>query len=197
MNLSRLSLAPFVVLALSCGCASAPPKEAAKVYEQAMLQAEEGKTQEAMQTLRKGVERFPAATRLRFELARFQYEAGEAHHLRERAELRKAARFMEQGQRREALTHRRLGNEHRAKALPFYTAARDNLHVVVEQEEDERRAAWAYYLLMRVEVFFENWSAADEAIEQAILLGNPSGALLAQWREFQAGIKEQLRTYED
>lgn len=175
----------------SAGCASSP-LAGEKIFKTGLEQAESGNVKEAMKTLEKGVSAHPDHVAMRFELARLQYETGESHHLIERQSMRKAARFLERGKREEALSNRRKANEGRAKATPFYRAAKDNLSIVVEEEDDELRAAWGYYLLMRVEVFFENYEAAHDDIEQAILLGHPTGPLLAQWREYQAGLREKL-----
>ena len=92
---------------------------------------------------------------------------------------------------------RRKGTELSAGATPYYKAARSNLLIVVDDEPDDQRIAWAYYLLMRCSVFFQDWGDAHEEIEQAIVIGRPTGALLAQWREFQALLREKLGPLED
>ena len=65
--------------------------------------------------------------------------------------------------------------------------------IVVDDEEKDQRIAWAYFLLMRCSVFFQRWDDAYEEIEEAIVAGTPTGALLAQWREFQALLKEKIQ----
>ena len=180
-----------VLILGSTGCASMTPASE-KIFKLGLEQAESGNVMQALKTLRKGVVAHSGHVRMRFELARLQYETGESHHLRERQAMRKAARFLERGKREEALSRRRAANESRAKATPYYQAAKENLTIVVDDEAEERRVAWGYYLLMRVDVFFEDYEAAYEDIEQAILLGRPTGPLLAQWREYQAGLRERL-----
>jgi hypothetical protein len=128
---------------------------------------------------------------MRFELARLQYETGEAHHIRERQAVRKGARVAEQQRRDEAITHRREANDHRAKATPHMQAARENLKVVTDDESDAHLQAWGFYLLMRVDIFFEDWEAAAKDIERAIERGKPTGPLLAQWREYQTGLRDR------
>ena len=185
-----LALASAVLLA--SGCSSTPSKAATEVYKQGLKQAEDGNVEAAMATLEKGTKSYPSHVRMRFELARLQYESGEAFHLKERIAMRKAADQSSRGQRDEALGNRRRGTEQHAKALPFYDAATKNLTIVADEEDDDRRAAWAHFLLMRCMVFYENWGDAYSNIEQAVLLGRPTGTLLAQWREFQALIKEKV-----
>lgn len=173
------------------GCASAEDRPGNDIFAAGLRQAEQGNLEAAIRTLSNGVAQYPDHTRMRFELARLQYETGEAHHLRERAAALAGARFAEQGRREEALANRREANEHRAKATPHYQAARENLRVVVDDESDPHLAAWAYYLLMRTNIFFEDWEAAARDIERAIELGKPTGPQLAQWRQFQQGLKER------
>lgn len=192
MNRSRARTAVCLSLAaLLAGCSSLEDHEGNGVFSAGLKQAEQGNVEAAIRTLSNGVSQYPDHTRMRFELARLQYETGEAHHLRERQAVRAGARFAEQGRRDEAIANRREANEHRAKATPHYQAARENLRVVVDDESDPHLAAWAYYVLMRTDIFFEDWEAAALDIERAIELGKPTGPLLAQWREYQTGIKER------
>jgi hypothetical protein len=178
--------------ALLGGCASADSAEGNDVFEHGLKQAEGGDVEGAIRTLGGGVSQYPDHTRMRFELARLQYETGEAWHVRERQAIRAAARFAEDGKRDEASANRREANEMRAKATPNYQAARDNLRVVVDDESDEHRTAWAYFLLCRVDVFFEDWEAAVHDMDKAIELGKPTGQQLAQMREYQQGLKDKL-----
>lgn len=195
MNRSRAGIRRtarlVLVAALLTGCASVEDQEGNDVFAAGLKQAEQGNVDAAIRTLSNGVSQYPDHTRMRFELARLQYETGEAHHLRERQAVRAGARFAEQGRREEALANRREANEHRAKATPHYQAARENLRVVVDDESDEHLAGWAYYVLMRTDIFFEDWETAAQDIQRAIELGKPTGPLLAQWREYQQGLKER------
>lgn len=186
------SLVLGCALATVAGCALAPPKEANEVFRRGLEQAESGAVDRAMATLEEGVKAYPTHTRMRFELARLQYESGEAHHVLERQSIRDGAVLAERGDRERAGAHRRQANKHRGRAVPFYRSARENLEAVVEQEGDEQRLGWAYFLLMRVHVFFEDWEKAYEASERAIEYGRPTGSKLAQWREYQSGIRDKL-----
>jgi tetratricopeptide (TPR) repeat protein len=177
---------------LGAGCASGEEVDADAAYKEGIKLAEDGNVAAAIASLQKGVDANPGHTRMRFELARLQYESGEGHHQRERQYMRRAAQFMDKGRRQEALGAKREAGSARSKALPYYNAARENLKIVVDEELDERRAAWGYYLLMRTDVFFEDYEAAYTHIEQAIVLGRPTGPLLAQWREYQAGLKRKI-----
>lgn len=163
------------------------------MFEKGLREAEAGDVQRAIKTLSDGVIEYPNHVRMRFELARLQYEVGESHHLLERKGMRDAAVFLEQGQREKAMANRRKANEERAQATPFYQAARENLRIVTDSEEDTARAAWSAFLLMRTDVFFEDWEEAYYNAQRAIELGRPSGPQLAQLREFQAAIKEKMR----
>ncbi len=186
-------LAPLLVLlALAPGCALAPPAEADDVFRSGLERAEAGDVEAAMTVLQDGVGRYPSHVRMRFELARLQYESGEVHHQQERKAMLAAAAATEAGRRDQAQSHQQQAGKHRARALPFYQAARDNLHEVIDSEDDEVRVGWAYYLLMRVAVFFEDWAIAHEAMGKAIEHGKPTGSLLAQWREYQAGLREKV-----
>jgi hypothetical protein len=183
-------LAALLALVLAA-CASVDAESNA-TFERGLRQAEAGNVQAAIKTLSAGVVEHSGHLRMRFELARLQYEVGESHHLMERKNMRDSAVFLEQGQRDKALAKRRKANEERAKAGPFYQAARENLRIVADSEEDGRRQAWAAFLLMRTDIFFEDWEEAYYNVQRAIELGRPSGPQLAQMREFQAGIKEKM-----
>ena len=189
--LSWVLVAPLLVVFLGTGCASSSTA-GNKVFQEGLKQAEGGNVKSAMKTFNSGLKTHPDHIRMRFELARLQYESGESFHASERVAMRKSADFAERGRRKEALSNRRRGNEQRAKALPYYSAARKNLRIVADAEEDDQRVAWAYFLLMRCSVFFEIWDEAYDDIDQAIILGRPTGPLLSQWREFQAVLKEKL-----
>jgi tetratricopeptide (TPR) repeat protein len=203
--LPRLALSLLVALAAGpafVGCNGAeetPEEEAAKDPEEqldgAKKAADGGNTDQAIRNLSNAVRANPGDMKLRFELARLQYEVGELEHQKERRAFRAAAVFKEQGRRDEAAANQRESNDHRARATPYYQAARDNLRVVVDEEDDDHRAAWASYLLMRCEVFFAEWEEALVAIQRAIERGRPTGQQLQQYRDFEAGIKERVKSY--
>ena len=178
--------------ALALGCATGDV-EGDGVFREGLTKAEAGQVDAALQILQEGAKSYPSHVRMRFELARLQYEKGEAFHLGERRAIRASTRFLTAGKREEAAANRRLATQQRAKALPFYQAARENLHYVTRHESENRREAWALFLLMRVAVFFGDYETAYEHLEHAIKLGKPTGRKLAQWREYQGGLRSKLR----
>lgn len=200
--MSRLAPLLFTALLLSwsglsvvgCGSADEVPEadENAMAIAPAMRQAEAGDIDGAIRSLRGVVEGDGGNLRARFELARLQYEVGEASHFKERRAARAAAAFAEQDRREEEQANRREANEHHTRATPFYSAARDNLRIVVDSEPDHHRIAWAYYLLMRCELFFEQYEQALEDIRAAIRHGRPTGPLLAQWKDFEQGLMSRV-----
>ena len=182
-----LALTPL----FGAGCASTSAGN--DVFEAGLKKAEAGDVNGAIETLTQGAQEYPGHVPMRFELARLQYEVGESYHVKERKAIRDAARFLEQPDgREEALANQRKANELRAKATPYYQAARDNLDYVRDREGDDHRAGWANLLLMRVNLFFADYEAAAEDMQRAIELMKPTGPQLAQWREFQAGIREKI-----
>lgn len=192
-RLLRILCAVLAGPLLLVGC-QATSSGGEKIYKQGVTEAKNGSIEQAMKTLQAGAKKFPDHVQMRFQLARLQYETGEAHHLKERQAMRAGAEFASKSQREEAATNRSEAAKHRSAALPFYQAARKNLRYVVENAKADRDIAWASFVLMRVDVFFEDWEAANEDIERAIELGKPSGIKLAQWKEFQAGLKDKLRS---
>ncbi|MCA8923251.1 MAG: hypothetical protein KDD82_15655 [Planctomycetes bacterium] len=185
-----LGLVGALVVGLGCGCSSVDPA-ANEVYERGLGQAEEGNILAAVKTLSEGSEQYSGHMPMRFALGRLQFELGEAEHVRERQARRTAKRLIAAGQRKEALAAAREANSLRQKALPYYERARENLTTVADRGDSDRQRGWAYYVLIRVHVFFEDWEAANYAIDQAINLRKPPGALYAKWREFQAQIREE------
>ncbi len=197
-------LAPLLLTALflswsglsvvGCGSSEELPEqdEEAQAIAPALRQAEAGDIDGAIRSLRGVVEGDSGNVRARFELARLQYEVGEASHFKERRAARAAAAFAEQDRREEEAANRREATDHHARALPFYTAARDNLNIVVDAEPDHHRKAWACYLLMRCALFFEEWESALTNIRAAIRLGKPTGPLLAQWKDMEQGIMARV-----
>lgn len=197
-------LAPLLLTALllswsglsivGCGSSEEQPEETdeGRAIAPALRQAEAGDIDGAIRSLRGVVDGDSSNLRARFELARLQYEVGEASHFKERRAARAAAAFAEQDRREEEQANRREANEHRARATPFYSAARDNLNIVVDGESDHHRKAWACYLLMRCALFFEEYESALTNIRAAIRLGQPTGPLLAQWKDLEQGIKVRV-----
>ncbi len=192
---SRLALLALLLLPLSLagGCASTDLTEGNDVFQRGVSEAEGGDVGQAIRTLSGGVRDHPQHVRMRFTLARLQFETGEAAHRQERAALREAARFAEAGQREQAQTSRKAAAEHRGRATPHYQAARENLRVVVSDAEDDHQAGWAHLLLMRTAVFFEDWDAGAEHLEKAIELGQVTGQRAAQWRTFQSSMRERAK----
>ena len=197
-------LAPLLLTALllswsglsivGCGSSEELPEETdeGRAIAPALRQAEAGDIDGAIRSLRGVVEGDGNNLRARFELARLQYEVGEASHFKERRAARAAAAFAEQDRREEEQANRREATEHHARATPFYSAARDNLRIVVDAEPDHHRIAWGYYLLMRCDLFFEEWESALENIRSAIRHGRPTGPLLAQWKDFEQGLMSRV-----
>lgn len=195
-NYSRaLGLLGSLVVGLSCGCSSVDPA-ANEIYERGVDQAENGNVSGAITILSGGAESHPDHMPMRMALGRLQYELGEAEHIREREARRLAKRLIATGQRQEALGATREANAFRQEALPYYEDARTHLDAVADHGDSDKQRGWAYYLLIRVHVFFEDWEAVNYAIDQAINLRKPPGALLAKWREFQAEVRrEHLEGY--
>lgn len=190
-NYSRaLGLLGALLVGLGGGCSSVDPA-ANDVYERGVQQAEEGNIVAAISILQDGANSHPDHTPMRFALGRLQYELGEAEHVREREARRLAKRLIATGQRQEALAATREANAFRQKAMPYYEEARQNLDEVADHGDSDRQRGWAYYVLIRVHVFFEDWEAVDYAIDQAINLRKPPGALYAKWREFQAEVRRE------
>lgn len=195
MLLPRLILCvSFLALgACASGCATTSTA-GDKEFKKGLAQADEGNVKAAMKTLQAGAKAYPHHLRMRFALARLQYESGEAHHIKEREYRRAVSVYIERRRRKDARNSRRKADALRAKATPFYLAARKNLRFVIANGEGDQRLAWAYQLLSRVDVFFEDWEKAYEDLDRAIDLGKPTGSQLARWKEFQAGIKEKMRS---
>ncbi len=191
--------AAFLLLALLLGpgCLLAPPEEANGVFRVGLEQAEAGDTEAAIKTLQDGVSQYPTHLRMRFELARLQFDSGELHHAKERAAMLRAAASEEKGSLDEAKAQRSEAGKHRARALPFYQAARENLLYVTDHEDDDAQLGWAFYLLSRTLIFFEDWVGAHDALDRAIEHGKPPSSKLARWREYQAGLREKFELAED
>lgn len=191
MTNSPLLPALLLGLALSTGCASSSGGD--EVFTAGLKKAEAGDVNGAIETLTAGAQEHPGHLPMRFELARLQYEVGESFHQKERRALLASERLREQPDGREqAQANARKASELRAKATPYYQAARENLRYVADEEDDEHRAGWAFLLQMRVSLFFADYEQAAQDLQRAIELMKPTGPQLAQWREFLAGIKEKV-----
>ena len=185
-----LGLLGALVVGLSCGCSSVN-SASNEIYERGLNQAEAGNILGAVKILSDGANQYSGHMPMRFALGRLQFELGEAEHVRERQARRLAKRLLANGKRQEALSAAREANALRSKAVPWYEKARENLDHVAHHGDDDRQRGWAYYVLIRVYVFYEEWEEASYAIDQAIALRKPPGNLYAKWREFQAQIRSE------
>jgi tetratricopeptide (TPR) repeat protein len=193
LRLTRPSLGSALLTLLLCGPGCATATTAGRdVLLQGVAHAEAGNIEAAIVTLEGGVESYPNNVTMRFALSRLQYEMGEVHHLNERQARRQAEVFMQRGEREAAITNLRVGTEHRARATPYYQSARENLREVIALESDDHKLAWASYLLMKCDVFFEDYEEAYLNLSKAIELGRPTGSQLSQWREYQAALREKV-----
>ncbi len=182
----------FVLLLLLAGpgCASAPPQEAEDKYKEGLARAQTD-TQGAMKIFEEGLGTYPNHHRMRFALARLQHDTGETQHL-ESLRLRHVARTAEEaGKPNDAQKASREAQDARNRALPFYRAAKENLLIVAKNDPDSVRQAWAYYILAKCDVFFEDYELAVEHLEKAIDLGHPAGQQLGQWQEMLASLKKE------
>jgi hypothetical protein len=185
-----LALLVLAAAALLGGCASGP-QAGDDEYRAAIAMADKGDTPGAIKALEEGYAQFPKHIRMCFALARLQYETGERYHQDELNAKFAAAKLEDEGRKGEAQKYTRDAADLRAKAVPWYRGARENLKSVVAKTSDDTRAGWAYYLLMRIDVFFEEWEQALEDMERAMEKGKPQGALSAQWQDYQRQLKSQ------
>jgi tetratricopeptide (TPR) repeat protein len=174
------------------GCASTGPQAGDEEFQAGLQRAEKGDVQGAVKALEEGVQQYPNHLRMRFGLARLQYENGEKLHLEELNARLAASKLEEENRKGDASKYLREANDLHSKASPHYRAARENLKTVAQKTGDDIRAGWAYFLLMRCDVFFEDWDQGAEHLEKAIDKGKPTGSLLAQWQEFQRQLKREV-----
>lgn len=186
----RLAAVVLLAVALLGGCANGP-QAGDDEYRAALAMADKGDTQGAIKALDEGYNQYPKHIRMCFALARLQYETGERYHQDELNSKFAAAKLDDENRKGEAQKYAREAIDLHAKAVPWYRAAREHLKTVVSKTGDDTRAGWAYYLLMRCDVFFEEWEQAVEDMDRAIEKGKPTGALAAQWSDFQKQIKGQ------
>jgi hypothetical protein len=153
--------------------------------------ADKGDTPGAIKALEEGYAQYPKHLRMCFALGRLQYETGERYHQDELGAKLAAAKLDDEGRKGESQKYTHDAADLRAKAVPWYRGARENLKTVASKTSDDARAGWAYYLLMRTDVFFEDWEQALEDMDRAIEKGKPQGALAAQWQDFHKQLKCQ------
>ena len=190
-HLGALALGAALSL-LGAGCASSQPAEAEEIYKDGQSKAQTD-SQGAIKAYEAGLVNYPNHTRMRFALAQLQYEQGEVQHL-EQLRLKAAARrFEDEGKTSDSQKTLRDAEDRKTKALPFYRAARDNFQIVAEHDSADLRRAWAYQLLVKCDVFFEDYEAAADHMDKAIDLGKPTGQKLAQYKEFQGSLKAQSK----
>lgn len=178
------------LLAVSVGCSSASSTDSDDAYRRGLSVANSD-TAGAIKIFEEGLAADPKHTRMRFALARLQYDTGETQHLAERDALNVARALDEQHKTADAQKATREAQDRHQKALPFYRAARENLAIVADNDSDDARKAWAYELMMKCDVFFEEWSEAVTHLDKAIKLGKPQGAKLAAMQDFLADLKKQ------
>jgi tetratricopeptide (TPR) repeat protein len=183
-----------LLLALAAGCGSSQAQsDADDVYRQGVAKSS-GDTLGAMKIFEDGLTNYPNHTRMRFALARLQYDTGEVQHLEERR-ANAAARHAEQdGHASDVQKLEHEAQDHHAKALPYYRACRENLKLVVANDGDSARKAWAYELLMRCDIFFEDYNQAATDLEKAIDIGKPTGQKLVEYQGFMKELKDQQGT---
>jgi hypothetical protein len=181
----------FALLALATGggCASTQQtSEADDVYHQGLAKAA-GDTMGAIKIFEDGLGQYPGHIKMRFALGRLQYDTGEIQHVEERRAFAAARKAEDEGKTGDVQKLDREIQDRHAKALPFYRACRENLKIVVSKDDDNVRLAWAYEILMRCDVFFEDYKAAVDDLEKAIDLGHPQGEKLAEWQQFLSDLK--------
>jgi tetratricopeptide (TPR) repeat protein len=179
----------LAVLVALAGCASTSP-EADDTYRKGLSLANSD-TAGAIKIFEDGVASYPKHNRMRFALARLQYDTGETQHLAERDAMALARTCQDQKRVQEAQKAERDAQDRHQKALPFYRAARENLKIVAENDPDEARDAWAYELLMKCDVFFEEYDTAADHLKKAIDMGRPSGAKLSAMQQYLAELRKE------
>lgn len=186
-----LALAAALILCAfaGTGCASTPSAEAEDAYHNALAKSA-GDTMGAIKICEEGLTSYPSFTKMRFLLARLQYDTGEVQHLEERRAFAAARHAEEDGKTPgDVQKFEREAQDRHQKALPFYRACRENLRLVVSKEEDTIRLAWAYQLLTKCDVFFDDYKTAIEDLEKAIEVGKPQGEKLIEWQGLLGDLK--------
>jgi hypothetical protein len=188
---SRSWVVALAFLAIAgAGCSSSQKESDADVAYRQGLARSQGDTMGAIKIFEDGLTSYPDHTRMRFALARLQYDTGEVQHIEERRAVAATRNASEEGHASDVPKLEREAQDHHAKALPFYRACRENLRLVVAKDDDSIRQGWAYELLMRCDIFFEDYKQAVDDLQKAIDRGNPQGQKLSDWQE----ILKQLKT---
>jgi hypothetical protein len=180
------------LIAVSVGCASKPTPESEDAYRRGLSVANSD-TAGAMKIFEEGLAGDPKHYRMRFALARLQYDTGETQWLAERDASQAARRAEDDRKAAEVTKAQRESGDRHQKALPFMRAARENLTVVIDNDLDQARRAWAYLLCAKCDVFFDDYDKASDHLQKAIDLGRPTGAKLAQMQEFLASLKKEAK----
>jgi len=175
-------------LIASLGCSSSGSADSDETYRKGLSLANSD-TAGAIKIFEDGLQADPRHTRMRFALARLQFDTGETQHIAERDAVTLARTYDEQKKAAEAQKAQREAQDRHQKAIPFYRAARENLTIVSENDNDQIRQAWAYELIMKCDVFFEEYDVATKHLQKAIDLGHPTGARLVAMQEFLVQLK--------
>jgi tetratricopeptide (TPR) repeat protein len=182
----------LALLTVSLGCASQSTPESEDAYRRGLSVANSD-TAGAIKIFEDGLAADPKHHRMRFALARLQYDTGENQWLAERDAAQVAKRLEDDRKTADAAKARKEEQDRHQKALPFLRAARENLIVVIDNDTDQSRRAWAYLLCAKCDVFFEEFDKAADHLQKAIDLGRPTGAKLAQMQEFLASLKKEAK----
>jgi hypothetical protein len=180
------------LIALAAGCASPPSAESEDTYRKALSMANSD-TPGAIKLCEDGLQAEPKHHKMRFLLARLQYDTGETQWLAERDAATAARRFEEEKRPPEVAKATKEAQDRHQRALPFVRAARENLLIVIENDTEQARRAWAYEICMKCDVFFEEYDKASQHLQKAIDLGRPTGPRLAQMNEFLASLKKEAQ----
>jgi hypothetical protein len=179
----------LALLVASIGCASTSP-ESEDTYRQGLATAKSD-TAGAIKILEEGVNKDPKHHRMRFLLARLQYDVGETQWIAEREARKLAAQLADANKPQDAQKAAAEGRDRHQKALPFIRASRENLQIVFENDSDEARQAWALYLAFRCDLFFDDYEDAAKHLQRSMDLGRPTGARQAQFQETLAQVKRE------
>lgn len=171
--IALIGLAP-----LTTACSSTPREAAVSHHERALSLTRQGQTAAAMQALGEALETDDGFLDARFDLARLQFEAGVRHHRVALDHQREARRLIDIDRSSEARSRDRLGDEARQLADPYFHSAKENLQQVLDARGDGHPdAAWLHQLLARCYIFEEDLPAAQESLETALELAQPSGTV--------------------
>lgn len=183
----------LALIALAAGCVSSPPSaESEDTYKKALSVANSD-TPGAIKLCEDGLQQDAKHHRMRFLLARLQYDTGETQWLAERDAAGAGRRFEEEKRAPEVAKATKEAQDRHQRALPFIRAARENLLIVIENDTEQARRAWAYEICMKCDIFFEEYDKASLHLQKAIDLGRPTGPRLAQMNEFLASLKKEAQ----